>query len=86
MVASVTTFSGHVAVVVSPLASEYPSQSARFVARRHGKVEETAYSVTFGTIQSRKNTDRRRDSVPSTWKSYVDKVDYKAILRAGKME
>ena len=55
--ASVTTFSGHVAVVVSPLASEYP----RIVARRHGKVEKTAYSVAFGTLQSRWNTERRRE-------------------------
>ena len=61
--ASVTTFSGHVAVVVSPLASEYPSQSARFVARRHGKVEKKAYLVAFGTLapQSRWNTERRSE-------------------------
>ena len=62
--ASVTTFSGHVAVVVSPLASEYPSHSARIVARRHGKVEKTAYSVAFGTLQSRWNTERRREILP----------------------
>ena len=42
--ASVTTFSGYIAVVVSPLASEYPSQSARFVTRRHGKVEKKVAS------------------------------------------
>ena len=42
--ASVTTFSGYVAVVVSPLASEYPSQSARFVTRRHGKLEKKVAS------------------------------------------
>ena len=59
--ASVTTFSGHVAVVVSPLASEYSSQSARIVALRHGKVEKTAYSVAFGTLKSRWNTERRRE-------------------------
>ena len=59
--ASVTTFSGHVAVVVSPLASEYPSQSARFVARKHGKVEKKAYLVAFGTPQSRWNTERRSE-------------------------
>ena len=52
--ALVTTFSG-------PLASECPSQSARFEATRHGKVEKTAYSVAFGTLQSRWNSERRRE-------------------------
>ena len=47
----VTTVLGHVRVVVSRIASEYPSQSARFVARRHAKVEKKAYSVAFGTLQ-----------------------------------
>ena len=48
--ASVTTFSGHVAVVVSPLVSEYPSQLQRFEATRNGKVEKKAYPVAFGTL------------------------------------
>ena len=63
--ASVTTSLGHVAVVVSRLASEYPSQCARFVARRRGKVEKKACSVAFGTLQSRWNTMSERDSVKS---------------------
>ena len=61
----VTTVLGHVRVVVSRIASEYPSQSARFVARRHAKVEKKAYSVAFGTLQSRWNTTSERDSVKS---------------------